>query len=514
MQGTSDDALDAELSTLEALARQEAVLFAAQMRSLAECLRLADQAFRADGFERFLVMDVAGTLRIAQSTATSRLHQAQYLVQVLPHALTALEDGRLGLPQLRSVLEHTRACSDPVAAEVVSRLLAAAGPDGLVPWTAGRLTRRLQAEVLAVEATREPDESRARRDRARAGRQVRLRAEPDGMTSLWALLGAEQAEQFARGLDELTRRQGIADQAAGVQRSTDQRRADVLAALPGWLVSELDRCAGDPTAGGAHPLAAPAGTANCQVVLHVHVPLATALGASSTPGLLDGYGPVSADHARRLLPSATLHRVLVDPTTGRPVRTDPAPRQRRAPTVPRSDEQIRAELLGMLPSDADVRPTPEPVEPQYRPSAGLQRLVRLRDPFCTAPGCSSRSAKCDLDHWVPYPSGPTSAANLAPLSRRCHRAKTISWTVTRNPDGGCQWRGPTGRSYYVSPPWEPPPAVEELAFQPIPLPGEFRSAGWDDQPLAEDLRSAGTPTAPAAQPQGAEQYDEFDVPPF
>ncbi len=50
--------------------------------------------------------------------------------------------------------------------------------------------------------------------------------------------------------------------------------------------------------------------------------------------------------------------------------------------------------------------------------------------------------------------------NLAPLSRRCHRATTGCWQVRRHPDGSSTWTD-RGRSYPVPPYWLPPPAIGE-----------------------------------------------------
>ena len=59
-------------------------------------------------------------------------------------------------------------------------------------------------------------------------------------------------------------------------------------------------------------------------------------------------------------------------------------------------------------------------------------MVRLRDETCVYPRCGRPSTFCDLDHIVEYvpmdeggPPGQTRPANLAPLCRRHHRAKTF-----------------------------------------------------------------------------------------
>ena len=77
----------------------------------------------------------------------------------------------------------------------------------------------------------------------------------------------------------------------------------------------------------------------------------------------------------------------------------------------------------------------------------MRDLVILRDPTCVFPHCQRDSRGCDLDHIDPYddtgPPGQTRPANLAPLCRRHHRAKTTGrWQYRRLPDGTYDWTGP------------------------------------------------------------------------
>ncbi|MDP9497350.1 MAG: hypothetical protein M3P46_06750, partial [Actinomycetota bacterium] len=64
-----DDRVGDGLAVLERLVVAEAVAFAARVRCLAELAGLSERAFGADGVERFLALDVAGTLRVGQGTA-------------------------------------------------------------------------------------------------------------------------------------------------------------------------------------------------------------------------------------------------------------------------------------------------------------------------------------------------------------------------------------------------------------------------------------------------------------
>ncbi|MBD3783050.1 MAG: HNH endonuclease, partial [Micrococcales bacterium] len=79
----------------------------------------------------------------------------------------------------------------------------------------------------------------------------------------------------------------------------------------------------------------------------------------------------------------------------------------------------------------------------YRPGAALARLVRARDGHCRFPGCHVAARFCDLDHVLPWPTGPTAARNLACLCRRHHRVKQRhGWRVDLHPDGSMTWTDP------------------------------------------------------------------------
>ena len=91
----------------------------------------------------------------------------------------------------------------------------------------------------------------------------------------------------------------------------------------------------------------------------------------------------------------------------------------------------------------------------YRPGAALDRHVRARDRRCRFPGCRRRVPKSgELDHTVPWPAGPTSAANLAGFCTGHHRGKhqAPGWTHTLRPDGTLTVTTPTGLTATTTPP--------------------------------------------------------------
>lgn len=265
--------------------------------------------------------------------------------------------------------------------------------------TATQTRAWLTRQVLAAD----PGMAEVRRARANEGRHITLRPVGDGMAELCALLPGVQARQAFDTINALA-------QAApkGDARTADQRRADALM---------------DLLTGRAEPP---------QVKVQVVVSADTLAGESDSPGWVPGLGPITAGEARQIVRGA-------GPMTCSPLIADPD--------------------TGML---AD-RTTGTSVEPQYRPSAELDRAVRARDLTCRFPGCRrsalGTASGTDLDHTAPWPQGPTTWGNLAVLCRRHHRLKhSAGWQAELSSVGIMTWTTPTGR-HYVTEPWhylEPP----------------------------------------------------------
>ncbi len=146
-------------------------------------------------------------------------------------------------------------------------------------------------------------------------------------------------------------------------------------------------------------------------------------------------------------------------------------------------------------------PAERRVEKRHDPSTGLADLIRLRDTRCVGPGCSQPAHRCDLEHLVPHPQGPTSANNLGPVSRRCHNAKTYGgWTLTPHPDGSVTWTSPDAQQTH-RPSRTIPPDLSNL--QPR----------HERRPSRDTTHADGNDDDPAADPP-AELFDGPDDPPF
>jgi hypothetical protein len=359
-------------------------------------------------------------------------------------------------------------------------------------------------ELARREALRlDPEGAVRRRKEAARARSLRLRSVGDGMVEVTLLARAEH------GLAVLHRAEEATAHDDGSGRTRDQRRAD-------WAVAQLLQDAPSADAGEV----VLDGRRRRPVQVLVHVPVTTALGLDDEPCLLEEVGPVDAEHGRLLLATAELRKVCVDATTGQVVHVDdavvrPVPDPQRVRDLGgtcRARSQATAEAVRAAVLDMVATPSVAPVEaePQYRPSAALARTVRTRHPRCDFLTCSTPARAADLEHDRPYrEGGPTSAGNLSPRSRWCHRAKQRGWRAGPLPDGTTVWLSPSGRTYPAQPQHAPPPPVPRGArLRPPEPPPDHDDDGpphgiddpADEAPLAAPGRVAGPVTRRSSWP--------------
>ena len=426
---------DEVVDRLREAERQIAVLHAEQLRLIAELYRRAPDWITAPADTPGLVdaaeiaaAEIGVALRISRRSAMDRLGLAVQVLRGLPDTAAAMRSGTLSLAKVRIIADATADLSEEHARQVEARVLPRAGRQ-----TPAGLGASVARAVLAAD----PDAARRRRAEAVRERTVRFSPGTDGMASLWARLPAEDALCCYRELCELadtaapppgTAAAADSDPALATgsavadDRTADARRADTLvdlimgAAAASW---HPDVAAAGAHAPGAPPAAlrrsAPPRASNDrgQVRLDVTVAWTTLAGLDDEPGYLGGYGPIDAATARELAADATWRRLLTDPATG---------------TV------------------LDVGST------RYAPPAAMAALVRARDRTCRWYGCRQPVSRCDLDHTVPYPHGPTATSNLAGLCRGHHRLKTHTrWRVEQDHDGVLTWTSPTGEHVSTEP---------------------------------------------------------------
>lgn len=166
-------------------------------------------------------------------------------------------------------------------------------------------------------------------------------------------------------------------------------------------------------------------------VLPIRTEIRVTMGADTLIGLddatceLDGFGPLTADQARRLAvrsSSTVLRRLFTDPVDG-----------------------------SVMTMDAHT----------YRFSSPQSEAVRSLHPISCFPGATTPADRCDIDHREPYrfgppgttdPPGQTVVARGQPLGRRHHRFRThLGWVASVEPTDPhtIRWTSPYGRLYTV-----------------------------------------------------------------
>ncbi len=328
--------------------------------------------------------EVAAALRLSPVTADRRLQVARALDGRLGDTWSALTEGSINYVQAAAIVAALDELDDRTAAAVQARVLGRASGQSLA-----ELRRCLRRAVLAAD----PVSAGERHEQARVERRVELWPARDGMAELHAVLSAEEAATVWTAVDALAHQPTDPDRQHHNPDGIDARRADALVGLATAVLARPEL----PSRHGARP--------------HIQVTVAatTLLGVDDVAG----YGPVTAEVARRVAADGIWRRLLTDPVTGRLV---------------------------------DYGRT------VYRPPADLARFVIARDQRCSFPHCGQPAVRCDLDHVIRYPDGPTNADNLAALCRRHHRAKHEGGWKLAAADGGHDWTSPAGRSYHVQVP--------------------------------------------------------------
>lgn len=414
---------------------------ACQAEAIAELVRRFERAPEVTGqpgqvsAQRMAGLEVAARLRMDAAEGDAVVARADYLTSTLPDTLAAWRAGRIDTA--RAELIARKLCShDPdLARKVEAAVLPTAG-DKTVPALRRALTKALHK--LA------PETMTKRRRRAHTGRFVRITPCGNGMSWLEAYLADEDAAAIKAVLDagaatlkhsgDGQAPNGTAGQTADGQPtaqprddraarddseaeppSVGNRRADVLAALA-WAALSTGWIGGCSSCRDGLRLATAHGR---PVTVNLTLAATTAAGLDNQPGWLDGHGPIPAADARRLAADGTWRRILTDPVTG---------------------------------AVLDVGRT------RYAPPQHLVDHVTFRDRTCTWPGCDQPAVRCELDHRIPYPAGPTADHNLHPLCKQHHICKHHTpWRLRHTPTGTV-YTSPTGHTYATGP--EPPDDVD------------------------------------------------------
>ena len=398
------------LGRLEVVARLEAQLAAVKAQDAVECMGLQQAMTAPDASvqdrtyaEMSTVEEIAGVLTVSSAAAGALVEQSRRICS-LPPVSQALSTGAMSWQHARIVADETEGLTPEGALELVTHFFDPHAPNPARGAAPGELVpSRFRAKVRSWRERHHPESIGKRHAKGAADRRMEYIPDRDGMAWLSLYLPGDTACAIWNRITATAR--GL--QGPDESRTLTQLRPDIAASL---LLG-----AGTATEFGKVP------TPRADVL--VTVPVFSLLGLTDEPATLDGFGPIPASMARKLVADGaeSFYRVLIDPRDGAPLE------------------------IGRT---------------NYRLPETIKRWIRMRDAKCTFPGCTNHTPDNDSDHLHAWDhGGTTNVGNLAQLCPKHHRLKHHSqWTpdpaTTKDPPG---WTSPTGRHYKPEHPDPQPP---------------------------------------------------------
>lgn len=350
----------------------------------------ADPFYGVDDAER---EDISTALRLAPTTAQSRIDVARTLVNHLPNTCSALATGEISPAHATVIAKETAAAirdglPESAIFEIEQRAIAHAEFH-----TPGQVANQVRTSIARIA----PETFEETVARARDTRKVSCYTESDGISTIVAILPAADAQIVMNAIESFIRAatSNIDAEPDSDPRSADMKRADALTAIANAYLSS----SADVVTPHRRPIS-----------VNVTIDLPTLLGLAENPGQLAGYGAIPASVARELAADGKWKRFITDPQTGN--------------------------LLDYG-------------RQSYEPPQALIDFLIARDRTCRFPGCRRSAALSDIDHAQSWETGGrTSPDNLGALCRRHHRLKTHDgWNIESRPDGSCTWTSPLGKIY-------------------------------------------------------------------
>jgi hypothetical protein len=353
---------------LTALERQTAWLQALMQRAIVAVAGCdsskpngADPFFGVDDAER---EDISTALRLAPTTAQSRIDVARTLVNHLPNTCSALATGEISPAHATVIAKETAAAirdglPESAIFEIEQRAIAHAEFH-----TPGQVANQVRTSIARIA----PETFEETVARARDTRKVSCYTESDGISTIVAILPAADAQIVMNSIESFIRAatSDLAAESDSDPRSADMKRADALTAIASAYLSS--------SAEVVTPHRRP-------ISVNVTIDLPTLLGLAENPGQLAGYGAIPASVARELAADGKWKRFITDPQTGN--------------------------LLDYG-------------RQSYEPPQALIDFLIARDRTCRFPGCRRSAALSDIDHAQSWETGGrTSPDNLGALCRSC-----------------------------------------------------------------------------------------------
>lgn len=412
------------LAAIEQAAREEAQAGARRLAAIAELVDLTVDEDDERGMWAFdpwknAACHIGAALSISERRASAQMCIATALRYRLPQIAALYVQGRLSTRLISEITWRTGLVADDVIATVDAALAGKAEKWG--PLSEDKLIDAINTVI----ARHDPDAVRRTKE-ALKKRDVHIGAheDTDDVTTIWGLLLPPDAAAYTARIAALVK--GLCD---ADPRSAGERRSDAMGAI----------------GRGENQLACRCGSPNC-----------TASGPSTSPVVITVIADQAAvDTAQQLIADQDAEQQNTTATTAEPTCTkDPG-----SALLPGAQILPIPVLAETIRSGAAIKPLwlpgPDP-EPHYRPSAKLAAFIRSRDLICRFPGCDVPADRCDIDHVVPYPFGPTHASNMHCKCRSHHLMKTFwggpdGWRERQLPDGTVLWTTPAGKTYTTAP---------------------------------------------------------------
>ena len=350
----------------------------------------------------FASVTVAPMLGLTPRGAQDRVQTAAALVSRLPGTLAAMAAGHLDGWRASIIVaetaETTAAGCEQVEAVILPRVCGETG---------GQVRARTRRALTLVDS----EAVRLRAAKARLERSVRVwPSHVIGLSEWVAVLPAHESALCKSAVD---------DHACVLRRedpdlSVDQARADALVDL---ILARVQ----------------------VSTTVHLTMPVQAVAGGAAGAGPADGQGVPPEGMGASGRQAAAIGSEV--PGVG------VIPSEIVAGICASFDTRIKRVLL-----DEVSGTTVETGAKGYAPPAAVGRFVRHRDGHCRAPGCAREARFCDLDHVIPWPSGPTDPTNLLTLCRRHHRMKhQTRWSVVMDAGGTATWTDPFGQEFITHP---------------------------------------------------------------
>ncbi|MFI5505903.1 DUF222 domain-containing protein [Mycobacterium sp. NPDC051804] len=373
---------------------------------------------------------VAAAQNVSLGVASHQLLIATELRERLPRVAEVFAAGTINYRLISAIVARTRLVSDPEAMAKVDIEIAAR----IHEW--GVLSAEKTDAAIDVWVDRYDPAAVRRTEYAARGCHADVHKPQDGTgtASLDAVLLASDGDALDQRLDAIA-----ATVCDNDPRTLDQRRSAALGAL-GHRADRLACLCENPDCDAKD--ATPS-----TVVVHV-IAREESL-TDDTPVQLDG--TATPEINGKPLSEITIKEAF-SPQPPQPTVIAHTP-----PAALLSGGMLPAPLLaakvaGIAKIVPIVHPGDAPPEPRYIPSAVLATFVRCRDMTCRFPGCDEPAHRCDIDHTLAYPNGPTQASNLKVLCRKHHLLKTFwGWQDQQLPDGTVIWTCPQGQTYTTHP---------------------------------------------------------------